>query len=154
MCTHLTHNMPTNNQIDRNEFLKTLGLRGAALLAVYCAGSSLTACGSKANTTPTPLPTGGVTVDLSSTANATLMNAGGYIVTNDIVVANTSKGYVAVTVICTHEGFKKVQLRNDQFYCTEHGALYDLSGKGLNSLGSGGLKVYTVAKSGTILTIS
>ncbi len=146
--------MLTAEQINRQEFLKSLGLRGAALLAVYCAGQSLTACSSKSNTTPTPLPSGGVTVDLTSQSNAALLNVGGYIVTNDIVVANTSKGYVAVTVICSHEGQKKVILRSDQFYCTEHGALYDLTGKGLNTNGSGGLKAYTVTKSGNVLTIS
>jgi cytochrome b6-f complex iron-sulfur subunit len=145
--------MLTTDRIDRHDFLKSLGLRGAALLAVYCAGQSLTACSSKA-TDPTPLPSGGVTVDLTAPANAALLNVGSYIVTNDVVVANTSKGYVAVTVVCTHDSFKKVQLRNDQFYCTQHGALYDLTGKGLNALGSGGLKAYTVTKSGNVLTIS
>ncbi len=146
--------MLSNDQIDRHQFLKSLGLRGAALLAVYCAGQSLTACSSKSDTTVTPLPAGGVTVDLTAAANAPLLTQGGYIVTNDIVVANSSKGYVAVTVICSHNQYKQVQLSNDQFLCTQHGALYDLNGKGLNQLGIAGLKTYTVTKSGNILTIS
>ena len=146
--------MLVENRQNRQEFLKSLGLRGAALIAVYCAGQSLTACGKSGSTDPAPLPSGGVTVDLSTTANAGLLKVGSYIITNDIVVANTSKGYVAVTVVCSHEGRKQIQLTNDEFYCTEHGARYDLAGKGLNANGSRGLKVYTITKSGTILTIS
>lgn len=32
------------NQIERREFLKNLGFKGAALMAVYCAGTGLSAC--------------------------------------------------------------------------------------------------------------
>lgn len=143
----------TTNALDRNQFLRQLGFQGVALLAVYCAGQSLTSCSKGAGITPAPLSSA-ITVDLTSSANAALLKQGGYIVTNNVVVANTSKGYVAVTVVCSHEGEKRVQLQNDQFYCSAHGALYDLSGKGLNSTGSRGLTVYTVTKSGNILTIS
>lgn len=139
--------------LSRNQFLRQLGFQGAALMAVYCAGQSLSSCSKGAGVTPAPL-SGAVTVDLTSSANSALLTQGGYIVTNSIVVANTSKGYVAVTVVCSHEGQRQIQLRNDQFYCSAHGALYDLSGKGLNSEGSRGLTVYTVTKSGNILTIS
>jgi cytochrome b6-f complex iron-sulfur subunit len=147
--------LTTTERLDRHEFLKALGLRGAALLAVYCTGQSLTACGSgsDSSTTPTPIPAGGITVDLTSPANAALLTVGGYIVTKDVVVANTSKGYVAVTVVCTHNGNKNILLRQDQFLCTVHGAQFDLNGKGLNALGSGGLKTYTVTKAGNVLTI-
>lgn len=136
----------------RNQFLKDLGLRGSALLAVYCLGKSMTSCKSE-GVTPAPL-TNSITVDLTSTANAALKTVGGYIVTSNVVVANTTQGYVAVTVVCSHEGQKKVQLRNNEFYCPEHGARYDLSGKGLNSEGKNGLTVYKVSQSGNILTIS
>lgn len=144
-------NKPSMNRAD---FLKSLGLKGAALVAVYCAGQSLTACSPGASVTPAPIPAGGVTLDLTSPANAALLKQGGYIVTNNIVVANTSKGYVAVTVVCSHEGEKQVQLRNDEFYCTAHGARYDLAGNGLNSTGSRGITAYKVTQAGNTLTIS
>lgn len=144
--------MVNQASINRNEFLKSLGLKGAALLAVYCAGQSLSSCTTN-DVTPTPLANA-ITVDLTSAANAALLKVGGYVVTNNVVVANTAKGYVAVTVVCSHEGQKKVLLRNDEFYCTAHGARYDLSGKGLNSEGSRGLTTYTVTKSGNLLTIA
>ena len=143
----------STDALSRNQFLRQLGFQGAALLTVYCAGQTLTSCSKGAGITPAPL-TGVVTVDLTSSANAALLKQGGYIITNSLVVANTSKGYVAVTVVCSHEGQRQVQLRSDQFYCSAHGALYDLSGKGLNSLGNSGLTVYTIKQSGNTLTIS
>ncbi|MVM39304.1 Rieske 2Fe-2S domain-containing protein [Spirosoma sp. HMF3257] len=75
-------------------------------------------------------------------------------VTGNVVVANTTQGYVAVTLVCSHEGEKRIQLRNNEFYCSAHGARYDLNGKGLNSEGSHGLTIYTISQSGNILTIS
>jgi len=139
--------------ISRHQFLRNLGLQGAALMAVYCAGHTLTGCSKGAGVTPSPL-NGPITVDLTSSANAALLKQGGYIVTNSVVVANTSKGYVAVTVVCSHEGERRIALVNDEFYCSAHGARYDLNGKGLNSNGSRGLTTYTVTQSGNTLTIS
>ena len=69
----------TTNALSRHQFLRQLGFQGAALLAVYCAGQSLTSC-SKKDITPAPLGNP-VTVDLTSPANAALKNVGGYIVT-------------------------------------------------------------------------
>lgn len=117
------------------------------------AGQSLTACSKEADVAPAPL-TNAVTIDLTTAANAALKSVGGYVVTNNIVVANTAQGYVATTVVCSHEGQRQVQLRNGEFYCPTHGARFDLTGKGLNGNGSRGLTVYKVAQSGSILTIS
>jgi cytochrome b6-f complex iron-sulfur subunit len=139
--------------LSRHEFLRQLGFKGAALMAVFGVGQSLTSCSPGAAVTPATL-SNAVTVDLTSTANAALKNVGGYIVTNNIVVANTAQGYVAATVVCSHEGEKQVQLRSGEFYCTAHGARYDLTGKGLNANGSRGLTIYKVAQSGNVLTIS
>lgn len=142
-----------SDALSRHQFLRQLGLQGAALVAVYCAGHSLTGCSSSEGVTPAPLSSS-ITVDLTSSANAALKSVGGYIVTSNVVVANTTQGYVAVTVVCSHEGEKKVRLQNNEFYCTEHGARYDLNGKGLNANGSRGLTVYKVTQSGNTLTIS
>ena len=145
----------TKEKINRLTFLKQLGLSGASLMAVYC-GVTMTSCTNEGDIAG-PLPTGGITFDLSVTANATLLTKGGYIIdrTNNIVVAYTNVGtYVAVTLICSHEGQKKITYATDKFYCTEHGATYDNNGKGTNSYGSGGLRTYTVTQSGTILTVS
>ncbi len=138
--------------ISRTKFLKTLGLNGAALFAAtYCAGA-LTSC---TNENGAVNPTTGTTVDLSNAANSKLNTKGNYIIINNIVVANTSDGkFVAVPLTCSHEGRKEVTYRTNEFYCTAHGARFDNAGKGLNSDGRGGLKLYTVTQNGNILTIS
>lgn len=145
----------TEEKINRLAFLKQLGLSGASLMAVYC-GVTMTSCTNEGDIAG-PLPTGGITFDLSVAANAALNTKGGYIVdrTNNIVVAYTSDStYVAVTLICSHEGQKQITYATNKFYCTAHGATFDNSGKGTNSNGSGGLKTYTVVKNGSILTVS
>ncbi len=138
--------------ISRTKFLKTLGLNGAALFAAtYCAGA-LTSC---TNENGAVNPTTGTTVDLSNAAYSKLNTKGNYIIINNIVVANTSDGkFVAVPLTCSHEGRKEVTYRTNEFYCTAHGARFDNAGKGLNSDGRGGLKLYTVTQNGNILTIS
>ena len=138
--------------MSRHQFLRQAGFQGAALLALYCGGQSLTACKSD-NVTPAPL-TNPITIDLTNTANAALKTVGGYIVTNDVVVANTTQGYKAATVICSHKGKKQVELRNNEYYCTAHDARFDLMGKGLNKHSEKGLTVYKVTQAGTVLTIS
>lgn len=142
-------------KMNRLTFLKQLGLSGASLMAVYC-GVTMSSCTNEGDVIQ-PLPTGGVTFDLSATANAALLTKGGYIVdrTNNIVVAYTNDAtYVAVTLICSHEGQKQITYATNKFYCTAHGATFDNTGKGTNSNGSAGIKAYTVTKTGTILKVS
>ena len=145
--------MSNSEALDRHQFLRQLGFQGAALLALYCTGQSLSSCSQSASITPAPLP-GAVTVDLTIASNAALKAVGGYVITNNIVVANTAQGYVAATVVCSHQGQRQIILQNGEFYCTAHGARYSLSGNGLNTNGSGGLTVYKVTQTGNMLTIS
>ncbi len=144
----------TNNkeQISRNDFLKSLGLKGAALLAVYCATNSLSSC---KNESATVVPQGDITIDLTATSNAALKSVGGYVVltSNNIVVARTSSGYVAVTLICSHEQQRQITFKSGEFYCTAHGARFNTSGAGLNTEGKKGLTVYSTSLNGNILTI-
>ncbi len=107
------------------------------------------------NATTSPTITALLTLNLTDTANAALLKNGGYITKSGIVIARTSQGlYVAATQTCSHEPRKNVIFQSDSYGCTVHGARFSLAGKGLNSLGSGGLKIYTVTLSGTILSIS
>lgn len=93
-----------------------------------------------------------LTIDLS-TATA-LKTVGGYLIQSGIVVAQVSAGtYVAVTQTCSHEPKKAVIFNKTEFYCTVHGARYDLTGKGKNSLGSRGITVYKVATDGKTLVV-
>jgi cytochrome b6-f complex iron-sulfur subunit len=141
------------DKISRHQFLRSLGLGGSALMAVYCVGSTLTSCTNEGSIAPAP--SGGLTLDLSASSNSALQTAGGYIVVNEIVVANVGNGkYVAVTHICSHEQKREVIFRNNEFYCTAHGARFDTTGKGLNGNGSKGLTIYTTSVNGSTLTIS
>lgn len=164
--------------MNRYQFLKSMGFRGAALMAVMTSCireedtyiNALTETPAAAAATPvtatpvtaTPGTTTDVssiknpllTLDLNAAANASLKTVGGYIAKSGIVVAQTSAGnYAAVTQTCSHEPKKKIIFNKTEFYCTDHGARFDLTGKGLNSFGSKGLTVYKVAVSGTTLVV-
>jgi nitrite reductase/ring-hydroxylating ferredoxin subunit len=136
----------------RNEFLKTLG--GAAALAVTF--SCLGGCSKSDESSNTEVASGlPFTVDLSAASSSALMNSGGYIIKNNTVVAKDLNGnYVAATNICSHEQKRKVIFQNGEYYCTEHGARFSLSGSGLNGNGSGGLSIFKTSLEGTMLTIS
>ena len=84
-----------------------------------------------------------------------LNNNGGYIIKNNTVIAKDLSGnYVAATNLCSHEQKRRVIFKNGEYYCTEHGARFNLTGKGLNNDGSGGLTIFKTSLEGTILTIS
>ena len=79
-----------------------------------------------------------LTIDLS-TATA-LKTVGGYLIQSSIVVAQVSAGiYVAVTQTCSHEPKKAIIFNKTEFYCTVHGARFDLTGKGKTALAAGAL---------------
>ncbi|NEU70059.1 Rieske (2Fe-2S) protein [Spirosoma agri] len=95
-----------------------------------------------------------LTIDLASSAASALKTVGGYLVQSGIVVAQTSSGvYVAVTQTCSHEPKKAIIFNKTEFYCTVHGARYDLTGKGKNSFGSRGIAVYKIATDGKTLVV-
>jgi cytochrome b6-f complex iron-sulfur subunit len=143
-------------KLSRNAFLKSLGFKGASLLAVYCAIPVLSSCINE----PSPNEPGGngsgtdFTLDLNDAAYSTLNTVGRYVIANKIVIARiSSTTFAAVTQVCSHQGRVKVIYQNAQFYCTEHGAKFDVNGRGLNSNGKNGLTVYMTALNGNLLRI-
>ncbi|MHA8067239.1 Rieske 2Fe-2S domain-containing protein [Aquirufa sp. ROCK2-A2] len=141
------------NKIKRNEFLKSLGLKGASLMAVYCGVSTLSSC-SKDEESITPASSVDFTLDLSQASNSALSKDGGYVISNRVVVARISASkYVAVTQICSHENKASVIYSNSGFYCPEHGATFDTTGKGTNENGSRGLTAYKTTLTGTSLRV-
>jgi len=146
-----------NEKMNRMEFLKSLGLKGASLFAVYCAASSLTSC---VNESMDPSLTSGGTgnellLDLSSSAYSKLNTVGNYVIVSGIVIAKVSAtAFAAVTQVCSHEGKRQVVFNAGEFYCSAHGARFDTAGKGLNSTGSRGLKTYVTTSEGTILKVT
>ncbi|MHA8051786.1 Rieske 2Fe-2S domain-containing protein [Aquirufa sp. ROCK-SH2] len=140
------------DKIKRNEFLKSLGLKGASLMAVYCGVSTLSSCSKEESITPASNVD--FTLDLSQSANSALTKDGGYLINNRVVVARiSSTNYVAVTQICSHENKVAVIYMGGGFYCLEHGATFDTTGKGTNGNGARGLTAYKATLTGTSLRI-
>lgn len=157
----------------RGEFLRSLGLSTSTLMAFYCLGTTMTACGSKDEDPgpgPNPNPGGGTgvtgtttgsninfTVDLANSANANLKSGVKFKEIGDVIVALTSGGtYVALSKICTHEGstigFRSAQ--ND-FLCPSHGSQFSTTGVVEEGPATSPLKTYTVTVSsdGNTLTV-
>lgn len=130
----------------RKDFLEKVGIGAAFVLTSACLGS----CGADTSIGPVDLE-----VDLSDTANFALQNNGGYIVIdNQVVVARDNDGeLVAATRICSHEQQKEIILRDNEWYCTDHGARFDLSGIGLNENGRKNLTIFNTQLNRDILRV-
>lgn len=139
--------------MERSEFLKKIGLGAAFALTVSCLGG----CAVE-NVAPDTPGTNGVvdfTLDLTNATNGNLANNGGYVVVNNsVVVGRANDGsYVAATRTCSHEPRKEVRLKNGEWYCTAHGARFNLNGGGLNGNGRNGLKIYNTQLEGNMLRV-
>ncbi|WP_421874796.1 ubiquinol-cytochrome c reductase iron-sulfur subunit [Marinoscillum sp.] len=138
--------------MNRKDFLKRMGLSGSAIIATYCLGGLMTSCGEDVS----PAADVDFTLDLTDSKYASLTTVGGWVKTNNVVIAYVDTDlYVAVTQVCSHEGQKQVTYRSssEEFYCTAHGARFSLSGKGLNGNGSKGIRVYQTELNGTELHV-
>lgn len=139
--------MNQQEKIKRNEFLKKLGFTGASLFALY----TLDSCQNESNVAPL---TGDITVDLADASNAPLKTNGGYVIKNGVVIARVNATtYIAATLTCSHEGKTQITFRNNEWYCTAHGARFDQTGKGLNTEGKKGLKIYQTTLLNSTLTV-
>ena len=135
--------MPTQESISRKEFLMKMGLGGAALMAV------LTSC---QNDVVSP---SGVSVDLTSALTA----VGAYVYNSGVIIAriasgNTASSFVALAQACTHEGTTIMYKGNGIFHCPNHGAEFNTSGAVTQGPASKAVTKYTVAVTGTTLTVS
>ncbi len=141
--------------MNRNDFLKKVGAGAAFALTATCLGGC--AVENIAPDSPIAASNGAVdfTLDLSTSGNAALANNGGYvIVNNNVVVGKANDGtYVAATRTCSHDPRKQVRLRNNEWYCTAHGAKFGLDGRGKNSLGANGLTIYQTELTGNMLRV-
>lgn len=135
--------------MDRKEFLTVLGL-GAA--AVAC-GQCLTACSPQDQ--PTAPTNVNMTIDLSSSAYASLNTPGGYVYDGGIIIANTPGGFVALSQTCTHQGGTvQYDLSSNSFRCPVHGSRFADNGSVINGPASSPLASYKVKQSGSKLTIT
>jgi cytochrome b6-f complex iron-sulfur subunit len=128
--------------MERKDFL----LSACALCGVTSVLIFLDSC-SKTNLNPVNF-----TIDLSLPANAALNTVGGYLIQNNVIVRNTSSGFTALSLICTHQGCT-VNYSGSTFYCPCHGGTYDTNGHVTGGPPPSALQQYTVTKNGTVLTI-
>ncbi|AUD02779.1 Rieske 2Fe-2S domain-containing protein [Spirosoma pollinicola] len=149
---------------EEDTVVNALTLAGTQSTTVTTPTTTTTTSGTTTTPTTTTTTTSGVdlskitsrllTIDLTSSAATALKTVGGYLAQSGIVVAQVSTGvYVAVTQTCSHEPKKAIIFNKTEFYCTQHGARFDLTGKGKNSFGSRGIAVYKTATDGKTLVV-
>lgn len=132
----------------RKEFLSTLGLGAAFALTATCLGGCYKDGGI------TPVADADFTLNLTDSSNQNLLQNGGYIIKDRVVVARNDNGeFVAATQTCSHEPRNKVIFKNDEWFCTEHDARFSQSGAGLNDKGSRGLTIYQTELTGDMLRV-
>jgi len=102
------------------------------------------------------LPSGKVQVTLKS--NPALRKVGGVVRIDDVqgrsiaLVRTSKKAYVAVNLLCTHQGGELVQTGN-QWQCQVHQATFTLAGKNLVGPASTALKRLPVKVTASMVTI-
>lgn len=96
-----------------------------------------------------------VKLDLTLSSSSALGNTGGYItVNNAIVIGRTASGdYVAASNLCTHEPKRRVIFNKTEYFCTDHGARFSLTGANLNTVARSPLTVYKTANDGKTLIV-
>ncbi|CCG98671.1 Rieske (2Fe-2S) domain protein [Fibrella aestuarina BUZ 2] len=163
--------------ISRGDFMRSLGLSSAALMAFYCMGTTLSSCKSSdpAPTTPTIPSTGGsgsngltgnattsagainFTLDLTNSNVVGLKTAGSALKVGDVFIANAKSGYVALQRLCTHEGQDLLAYRSgsDDIVCSAHGSEFKTDGSVNKGPAATALKRYTATLSadGNTLTV-
>ena len=149
MKTFQDNEQKKQNEISRGEFLRSLGLSGATLMALYCMGT-MTSCSSSKDD---PAPTnnnggntggGGVkSVDFTIDLTQNLTKNGQFLISGDVIVARTSTGlFVALSKVCTHQGTTIEFQGNDTFKCNNHGSVFLTTGAVSNGPAADPLKVY------------
>lgn len=145
--------------MERKEFLRTLGAGAAFAITFPCLGSCSKDNDNDGNivTPPTDID---FTIDLDSTEAAKLVNNGGFILKNLVVVVKNLQGeFVAATQICSHQQYDQISFVNQDggiFYCDVHGSKFSQEGTPLNEIPnstSKPLKIYNTTLEGTMLRV-
>jgi nitrite reductase/ring-hydroxylating ferredoxin subunit len=128
----------------RKEFLGKIGIGAAFVLTAGCLKSCTADAAIEVD----------FILDLDATENESLNTNGGFLIKDQVVIVKADDGnYYAATQNCSHENKLKIIFRNNEYYCTDHGAKFDLSGDGLNDKGQKGITIYQTTLSGSQLRI-
>ncbi len=143
----------TSATMHRHEFFRLVGTGIGAILLTRC----MAGCAGDANNDPTPDPSQKVdfTLRLDDKANENLIGKGGYVIINNVIVAQTKDGqFVAVSANCTHQGTELVyKSPENQFYCPLHLSRFDTTGKVIVGPATLPLTQYTVETNLTAGTV-
>jgi len=102
------------------------------------------------------IPAGGITIDLTDAAYASLKTVGGFAYSgNMIIIRSTDTVYLALSKVCTHQGCDVTyNSSNKDIPCPCHQSKFTTSGTVINGPATSPLKKYDVKQAGNILTIS
>ncbi len=140
--------------MERKEFLNKVVI-GSSLM--FSASFILNACSDEEDDFPTePGNEDKITVDLNNENFSALQTVGGFAYTGDIIVIRSGENsYLALSKICTHQSCTVSYNHSEESLpCPCHGSLFSTTGAVLNGPAESKLKVYTVKKDGSILTIT
>jgi cytochrome b6-f complex iron-sulfur subunit len=135
--------------VERKTFLKVLtaGVASGTLIAY------LESC--KKNSSAPAAPIVDFTLDLTASANASLLNSGGSVVSNQVIVINNNGSYVAISDICTHAGCTvNYSSLSQPLNCPCHNSNFSLNGSVTSGPAPSSLKLYNVAKNGNTLHVT
>ena len=113
--------------MNRKKFLESIGISAASFAVINCAGCKKSTNDPAATTGPTSID---FIIDLAIPSNSSLLTNGGFIISNNVIVARKAEGvFLAVQRSCPHEGYSLMyQGPNNRFYCTSHGASFSENG--------------------------
>lgn len=95
-----------------------------------------------------------LSINLLDSKYSALNKEGGSVVENNVIVANTGDGFIALSSLCTHEGCRvSYSHDNGNLPCPCHGSVFSTSGMVLEGPAGSALKKYTVNQEGDVLTI-
>lgn len=138
----------TLHTMDRHEFFRLIGASvGALLLMPWSAG-----CAKADDENPTTDPDQSLdfVINLAEKGNESLKEKGGYVIVNNVIVAQTKAGdFVAASSRCTCVSPSGTLLvykpAENQYYCPLHLSRYDTTGKVVVGPAKQALKQYLVA---------
>ncbi len=170
------HQQESETALSRGEFIRSLGMSSAALMAFYCMGT-LSSCSSKKDDpapvviTPGGPTTGGgsngvtgnantgsgaidFTVDLTNANFTSLKTMGGFVNVGEIIVFNAAGTYKALGRICTHaSGNLSFRSASNDLICDVHGGLFNTDGSVKQSPPTTAVKAYSAVLSGDKLQV-
>ena len=167
---HVSQTQVSQTQVSRGEFIRSLGMSSAALMAFYCMGTLSSCKGSNSDPAPAVITPGGTgsgvtgnasgstgaidfTIDLTNTNFSKLKTAGNYVNVGDVIVFNAAGAYKALGRICTHQaGNLTYQTASNDLICDTHASRFNIDGSPKSQPVGGGtitaVKAYSTALSG------